>query len=97
MAATNPYPADANLTGGPDGPAFTMPYTHAVAVTPSDTLTLATASRALWIGSTGTLTVVMSDGYTVEFQGVPSGFLLPIICLQVKNTGTSASNIVALS
>ena len=97
MAAVNPYPADANLTGGPDGPAFTMPYTHAIAVTPSDSATLVNATRALWIGGTGTLTVVMSDGTTVEFQGVPSGYLLPIICTQVKNTGTSASLIVALS
>lgn len=71
------------------------PGKFAVAVTPSDA-TVLTPTRALYIGSTGALTVKMAgDGAIVAFAAVPVG-IFPIQVTQVRATGTVASSIVAL-
>lgn len=70
---------------------------HAVAVTPNDTTKLAKpAIKGLYIGGTGTLSVLMADGTTAAFAAVPVGFF-PISVQRVNSTGTTATNIVALS
>lgn len=76
--------------------------TTAAAVTPHDTN--ANAYQALWIGSTtggtgsdGYLTVITSGGSTVEFQGIPTGTLLPVATSVIKDTGTGVSLIVGLN
>jgi hypothetical protein len=64
-------------------------------VTPHDTNELATISKALWVGTTGDITVIGADDDTaVVFKGV-SG-LLPVRVRIVKLTGTTATDIVAL-
>ena len=69
----------------------------AAAVTPSDTTNLASGfTRAIYVGGTGDLAVVMIDGTTVTFKAVPAGTLLPVAVTRVNSTGTSATNIVAL-
>jgi hypothetical protein len=72
-----------------DGPA-----TGAVAVTPSDA-TVIPVTRGLYIGVTGNVTVRTAKGETVLFTAVPVG-VLPVCVDQVHNTGTAATNIVAL-
>lgn len=76
-----------------------MSYRTAYAVTKSDTddIRASDLSDALWIGTPGdgTLSVIMSDGTTVAFAGVPAG-LLPIAVKRVRSTGTGATNILAL-
>jgi len=68
----------------------------AVSVTPSDTVALADGyCRALHIGVTGDVAVVMRSGRSVTFTGVPAG-IFPVKVLQVKATGTTATNIAAL-
>lgn len=74
-----------------DGPAI-----GGVAVTPHDTNELSSYSRALYVGGSGNLTVVMADGSTVLFNSVPAGTLLPIRCKIVKSTGTAATLITAI-
>ncbi len=68
-------------------------------VTPSDSTPLTSACEALWIGVAGTLTVVVADpavaGGTTISTSVGVG-LFPVKCLQVKATGTTASQILAL-
>jgi hypothetical protein len=66
------------------------------AVTTSDTADLAYVSRALVIGTGGTLTVISEAGDTVLFAAVSDGAILPIKCSRVKATGTTATGIVAL-
>ena len=73
------------------------PATRAEAVTPSDVDELAAYSRSLWIGGAGNITVVMSDGTSILISGIAAGTLLPIRVKQVKNTGTTATLIVAFS
>lgn len=73
------------------------------AVTPSDTLFLASGTttddgrtyRALYIGVSGTLSVLMADGTTLTFIAVPVGFL-PLAVKRVNATGTTAASIIAL-
>jgi len=52
-------------------------------------------TRALYSGSGGDFVVVMADGQSVTFVGVPEGVIMPIQVSQV-NAGTTATNIVAL-
>jgi hypothetical protein len=71
------------------------PSLHAVAVTPSD-VTVLTPTRGLYIGTTGNVTVRMYGSQNnVTFTTVPVGFM-PLQVDQVRATGTTASNIVAL-
>ena len=69
---------------------------HAFAITPSDFTVFSPPTRWLWIGSTGTLTVVMNDGGQIAFGTVPVG-RLPLSVQQVLSTGTSASAIVGVT
>lgn len=76
--------------------AATHPAISAVAVTPNDSTQLGQV-RALYVGSTGNLSVVLAeDSSPVTFANVPSGFLLPLAVSVVRSTGTTAGNIVAL-
>lgn len=74
-----------------DGPAE-----RAVPVTPSDTTDLAYYSRALYIGSSGDVTVIMQGGQTVTFTGMVAGQIYPLRVGRVKAAGTTAAAIVAL-
>ena len=64
------------------------------AVTPDDTTVIPTC-RALYVGTTGNIAVTMASGDSVTFNSVAVG-ILPVQVTQVKSTGTTASNIVAL-
>jgi hypothetical protein len=68
--------------------------TGGVAVTPNDSTVV--AFRALYVGATGNVSVMGLDGATVTFASVPAGGILPIACIRVRSTGTTASNIVGL-
>lgn len=70
---------------------------YAAAVTPSDATPLTQATRGLWIGGAGNVSVKMAgDNETVLFSGIAAGTLLPIRVRQVLNAGTTATLIVAL-
>lgn len=71
-------------------------FKHAVAVAPSDTVDLVNVTKALFIGGTGTLTVIMQDGSTVLFTSPLAGQIIHLRVSRVKATGTTATNIVAL-
>lgn len=74
-----------------DGPA-----SDGFAVTASDTAAFAIAARALYVGVTGDVVVILASGVALTFKAVPAGALLPVRCTQVKATGTTATNILAL-
>jgi hypothetical protein len=57
---------------------------------------LATESRGIYVGTAGTLAVDMVGGGSAISFTCPAGILLPIQCSKILNTGTSATNIVAL-
>lgn len=65
------------------------------AVTPHNTNTI-TEFKALYVGVTGDVKVGNDDDDAVVFTGVPAGTVLPVFGNQVYDTGTTATNIVAL-
>lgn len=91
--ATPMFPADIN-TGSPlmpDGP-----MGHAAVVTPSDTVDMTHVSRRLYVGGTGTITLITAGGETVLFSAVPVATQLPIQATRVKVTGTTATLIIEM-
>lgn len=66
------------------------------AVTPSDTVSTTTPFRALFVGATGNVTVLMLSGVALTFVGVQSGSILPVSGSRVNATGTTATSIVAI-
>ena len=51
----------------------------------------------LYVGTGGDVAVDMyQTGTNITFAAVPAGTILPILAVKVYNTGTDASNIVAL-
>jgi hypothetical protein len=81
-------------TAAHTGAASTAPAGYGLAVTPSDA-TVLYATRALYVGTTGNVTVTDLNG-NVTYANVPAGAILPIQVTKVLSTGTTASNIVAL-
>lgn len=76
-------------------PTFPMFPGDAVAVTPSDTVNLTNPS-VIYVGTTGNVKVTTAQGSDVTFIGVPSGAVIPVQVIRVWDTGTSASNMVAI-
>lgn len=73
------------------------PYTRASAITPTNGADLAFRTTAIWVGGAGNLALVLSSGDTVTFTAVPAGTLIRVRADQVPSTGTTATNLVALS
>lgn len=71
---------------------------RAATVTPSDSTDLPKiAHKGPYIGGTGNITVIPSESTgSVTFNAVPVGFF-PVSVKRVLATGTTATNIVALS
>lgn len=69
-------------------------FRSATVVVPSDA-TVLTETAALWVGGAGNLAVRIG-GVNVTFNAVPAGTLMPLKVDQVRATGTTATNIVAL-
>jgi hypothetical protein len=75
---------------------MSQPYRSALSVTPSDTTVFSPETRGIYVGTTGDLAVKVQDGTSVLFKAVPAGALLPISVVQVLDTDTTASTILAL-
>jgi hypothetical protein len=52
--------------------------------------------RALYVGTTGNVSLVASDGSSAQFNAVPGGTLLPVRCRRVNSAGTTSTNLVSL-
>jgi hypothetical protein len=78
------------------GPA--TPARSAVAITPDDNTDLARgATRGLYIGGGGDVTVIMADdSAAVTLAGLVAGVVHPLRVKRVKATGTTATGIVGL-
>ncbi len=75
------------------------PATNGTAITPADGTTLTTIPRALYIGGAGDVAVLMANDGTdtpLTFSNLPAGTVLPARVKEVRATGTTATNIVAL-
>lgn len=69
---------------------------RAVAVTPSDSTVI--SPSAIYVGVTGDVAVMPEvGGVSVVFKAVPAGSRVPVQVIQVLSTGTTATNMVAVS
>lgn len=82
-------------------PHVTLPVTREApalslfAITKSDVDELTTVVRAIYVGTTGDVTVIDTAGNTVLHKAVPAGaYIGPFLVKQVKSTGTSAADMV---
>lgn len=72
------------------------PASDAFSVTPHDTNDLPSVSRGIYIGGDGNLSIITLAGTTVTFANLVAGTIVPIRAVQIRATGTTATNIVAL-
>lgn len=77
-------------------PGLESPVGHAVALTPSDSVALSEATRALYVGGAGALRVAMVSGAVVTLAGAQAGQVYPLRVTQVLATGTTATGLVGL-
>ena len=77
-------------------PSLSGPAAHAFAVTPNDSSDLSETTRALYVGTAGSVAVVMASGASVSFGTIASGTVLPVRVTRVLATGTTASAILGL-
>jgi len=92
-------PYDSAKDQFPGGASVSSQGTTAKVVTPSDSTDLNPYAKALYIGVSGNVAVVplnSPDDTPVTFLGHPTGYLR-LRVRRVFSTGTTASNILALS
>ncbi len=75
---------------------LTAPAQDAAPIIPSDTTDLPQASRAIYVGAAGDLSVRLVGGSEVTFIGTVAGAIYPIRAERVMSTGTSAASLIAL-
>lgn len=73
----------------------TEPAYDMASVTPNDTGRI-DPTRGLYIGGAGNVKVDTAAGTTVTLNSAAAGSILPIRVRRVYNTGTTATNIIAL-
>ena len=73
------------------------PAAAGIGITPADS-NLAKNARALYIGVGGDVAVQFAGGAKniVTFKNVPTGTFMPLTVVQVRNTNTTATDIVVL-
>jgi hypothetical protein len=75
-----------------------QPSRNAFAITPSNTAAIDPLPKALYVGSTGNITLRSIDGGAdVVFTGLQAGTILPVRAQFVRLTGTTATGILALA
>lgn len=72
------------------------PGVSCFAVTPSDTVNFTKIPRAFYVGTTGDVVLVNTDGTTVTWTAVPAGMIIPCTAIRVNSTSTTASTIVGI-
>ena len=71
--------------------AFTVSKSDTTTFPPFDNGTSVQTTKALYVGGTGDVAVVMQGGQSVIFVNVQGGTILPISVIKVLSTNTSAT------
>lgn len=67
------------------------------AITPNDGTDLTKDAAGIYVGVTGNIVLNTAKGMTLTFVAVPAGTILPIDTRRVLATGTTATNLIALT
>lgn len=82
---------------GDTGQVLDAPATKAFAITPHDSTNFSEMVRGIYVGVSGNIVAVMKDGETaVTFSNVAASTILPVRCIRVNSTNTTATNLVGL-
>jgi len=77
---------------------LTSPSSNYFAITPSDNVELPTATKAIYVGQAGDVSVVPLRGSAaVVFRNLQAGSILDVRTQMVKAFGTTAANLVGLA
>jgi len=77
--------------------ALVEPATQAVAITPNDEKDLVTATRGIYVGVSGDLTVDLVGGSSeIAFVNLAAGVIHPLRVTRVYATGTTATSIIGV-
>lgn len=80
------------------GNSLIAPATSAFAINPDDAATLPLATRAIYVGSGGSMVAQMIDGgEDITFENLSPGSVLAIRLRAVRGTGTTASSLIGLA
>ena len=72
------------------------PAVHFYTITPNDGARLPTRPRAIRVGVAGDVNAVAPDGTVVLLKNCYAGEILDIRAIQIRKSGTTADNLVAL-
>ncbi|MFN0133423.1 MAG: hypothetical protein ACKVW3_12965 [Phycisphaerales bacterium] len=80
-------------------PGLTSPGSDCVPVTPNDSTDLTLFARAILVGQAGTLRVTTLAGVVRNLPAtcIPAGSILPVRVRRVHATGTTATDIFAIT
>lgn len=73
-----------------------LPALDGAAITTSDTVNFSYVARGIYIGVTGDVVIVNQSGSVLTFKNAQQGSILPIRCMRVNATNTTATNLIAL-
>ena len=76
---------------------LTAPADYGFSIVPNDSAELLDVTRAIYVGSGGTLVAVLATGAQVTLTGLQGGTIIPIRVRRVNATGTTATGLVGLS
>jgi hypothetical protein len=77
-------------------PSADGPATRGFAITPDDVADISGPTRALYVGTSGDIALVLVSGDEIVLEGVAGGTLLPLRVKQVSASGTTAGGLVGL-
>lgn len=78
------------------GDSVSAPAARCAVIAPNDLTDLPFSTKGIYVGTTGDISLILvGDANAVLFKSVPVG-ILPVRARRVMNSGTSASNLVAL-
>ena len=77
-------------------PSLDSPAFSAFEITPDDAADLPQVTRAIYVGGSGDLRLIMKDGSTVTFVAVAEGSPFTVRAARVLSTGTTATGLVGL-
>jgi hypothetical protein len=67
-----------------------------VAITPSDTVNMASGCRGIYVGGAGNVVLIGEDNAAATFTAVPVGTFMPCGAKRVNATNTTATLLLAL-
>ena len=75
---------------------LTAPATASEVIVPDDVAMLGFATRGIYVGQGGDVSLKMLSGDTVTLRNMQTGTIYPMRVVQVMATGTTATHLVAL-